>query len=160
MIKHLLCWILYSIFFGMAVMGQEMIVVDGQLVKKKLEVDKENAGVSFKSLFDQISFEEAVIKAKQQDNKVLIYFTATFCGACRVMEKVKFLNDSIPDVIRSLYIPVFNNHDSCGIELENVYNVHAFPTFIIVDNKKEVVKRHIGRMEIPDLTKFLSIHSK
>lgn len=154
--RFLLPSIIILTFSLQSVWAQQMVVVDGQFVEQKVNVEDEKTGIGFKSIFDKVSFNDAVIKAKQQNSKVLIYFTATYCGACRVMEKVKFPNDSLPGIIKSEYIAIINNHDSCGTDLEDAYNVHAFPTFIIVNSRKEEIGRHIGRMELPDLIKFLS----
>jgi thioredoxin 1 len=98
-----------------------------------------------KLLISQVEFEELIGLQTPAPGTVLpnftvIYFTASWCGACRSIK---------PDVIEQALPGV--NWLKCDVDANNYTpgycNVNSIPTFLIVADKKVVDKKSSNRME-------------
>ncbi|HLO98231.1 MAG TPA: thioredoxin family protein [Fimbriimonas sp.] len=77
---------------------------------------------------EKTAFEEA----KAQKKPVMVYFTTSWCGWCKIMEQQTF---SKPTVIKQAqaYIPLKLDAEKEGKNLAAKYKVHAYPHFIFVN---------------------------
>lgn len=133
------------------VLSQKMALVDGQMIELKDTVDRNNY---FKSIFLNVSFENVCEKATKEDKYIFLYFTSKGCGYCKLMERT-ILSDSITENFKEKYLCFKNNRDSCGYFLDTEFKIRAYPTFIILDDKRTIIKKHIGYMTLSELGLFL-----
>jgi thiol-disulfide isomerase/thioredoxin len=76
----------------------------------------------------------------------VIKFYSESCGPCKVLESnLNALNIEHEN---------FNIEDENTEELLAKYNVKGIPTLIILTDKEEVIKRHVGLLNINDLKKL------
>lgn len=89
-------------------------------------------------------FEKEVLK-----EKVLVDFSATWCGPCKMLGLVleKFDKKEI--------IPILKIDIDESTELANEYKISSVPTLIIFENGKEV-KRRSGYMTETELEKWVN----
>lgn len=80
---------------------------------------------------------------------MVLYFTATWCGPC------KMFKPTVQQVDSELGIGITYVDVDLSKDLAHRYNVNSVPT-IIVENNGTVVYRNSGVMSKPELTKVLS----
>ncbi len=115
------------------------------------------AHTSFAITFFEGTFEQAVAKTKNENKKLLIYFTAKWCGPCRYMEKNVFDTDSVTRITHQQFVVFKVDFDAWATKpLIEKYRVASLPTFIIVDSQESVEKRAIGRLYVAELVRFLT----
>lgn len=104
----------------------------------------------------EVTFKEAVAKAKQEHKPILIYFTGSdWCGPCiqldeKLFHTEKFVAFSEDNMV--LYMANFpRNTDLVSDENKRVnkqlsarYNQESFPTMIVVDENGNVLGRKNG----------------
>jgi thiol-disulfide isomerase/thioredoxin len=110
--------------------------------------------------FLDISFSEAQALASEQKKNIFLYFTAKWCGPCKVMELTVFPNDTISEELKDRYISLKVDADSwMGERLVKEFNVTGYPTIVIVDDAKSILKKHLGRMSEKKLMEFITTDS-
>lgn len=103
------------------------------------------------------TYEQALTKSQNENKKLLLYFTAKWCGPCRYMEKYVFDNDTVTTAFGSEYVALKIDSDAWNSKpLINKYYVSALPTFIILTSDEAVVRRTEGRMSVAQFSTFLS----
>lgn len=78
--------------------------------------------------------------------KLLKIYSDT-CGPCKVLEK----NLQLANIEHES----FNISSEQGEEIVDKYDVRAVPTLILLNDNNEVIKKHIGVMNVEDLKKFI-----
>lgn len=95
--------------------------------------------------FLDIPIDEAIKKANQENKKVLLYFTADWCGPCKYMDKFTFKNDTVKTYLSNHYVAVKINESTWkGEKLTKKFKVYAYPTFIILNQEGIIQKRFIS----------------
>lgn len=114
--------------------------------------------------FRSISFDEALKAAAQENKLVFIDFYTDWCGPCKKMAREVFPQKSVGDFMNAKFVNLKLNAEKEGKELAVRYKVSAYPTFVVLDTKGEVVadlkgsmdgRSFIGKLEAklnPDLT--------
>lgn len=106
------------------------------------------------------SYEEAREKAKAENKNLFISFTASWCGPCRLMEKIVFDNEKVTQYMDEHYIALHLN-----IEFEeymllqqrvNPEEAGGIPHVCILTPDEEVLKES-GSMTVHQMMKFLEI---
>ena len=82
-----------------------------------------------------------------KDGKVLLKFSASWCGPCKMLSKV------IEGV--ELNLPVIEIDIDEQFELSNMYQIRNVPTLVLLDNGEEV-KRKSGVMQAAQLKEFIN----
>ena len=107
--------------------------------------------------FLDISIEEALKKANQENKNVLLYFTADWCGPCKYMEKFTFKNDTVRTYLNDNFIALkINESTSKGEKLVRKFKIHLFPTFIVLNKEGIQQKIFFGRTSTKDFLAQLS----
>lgn len=97
------------------------------------------------------SYAAARAEAVKTGKPLMIYFTTTWCGYCKVMEKEAFVD---ADVLKqaSLYVPVKLDAEKEGKALAKRYEVTGYPTFVLTDPKEKVLGIAEGYKKPKDFT--------
>lgn len=95
-------------------------------------------GLTWKS-----DFAAAVRTAKQTKRPVLVYFTTSWCGYCRVMERETF-PDAAVGAQSARYIPVKLDAEKEGKELAKRFGVASFPNFLFLDGQEKLIAQFEG----------------
>lgn len=91
--------------------------------------------------------------SSEQPNKHLIIFSADWCDYCN-KAKNDIEKDNNHDKILSKYGIMYVDYDN-NKEIVNIYKIEKIPTFIILDNHGNEIKRKVGYKNITDLLHFL-----
>lgn len=97
--------------------------------------------------FRSISFDEALKVAANENKLVFIDFYTDWCGPCKKMAREVFPQKEVGDFMNAKFVNLKLNAEKEGKELAARYKVNAYPTFVILDTKGEVLADLKGSMD-------------
>lgn len=97
--------------------------------------------------FRHITFDEAIAAAKQENKMVFIDFYTDWCGPCKMMARDVFPQKHVGDFFNGKFVCVKFNAEKEGKELAKRFEVKAYPTFIVLNTKEEVLLDIKGGMD-------------
>lgn len=97
--------------------------------------------------FRAISFEEAIVAAKQENKLVFIDFFTDWCGPCKMMARETFPQKKVGDFMNERFVCLKLNAEKEGKELAARFEVKAYPTFIVLDADEKVMADLKGAMD-------------
>ena len=101
--------------------------------------------VSAQTNFRSITYDEALAAAKDENKLVFIDFYTDWCGPCKMMARDVFPQKSVGDYMNGKFVCIKLNAEKEGKELTALFQVKAYPTFIVTDvNKKVLMKKEGG----------------
>ena len=89
--------------------------------------------------FRSLDFKEAVKVAQQEKKLLFVDFYTDWCGPCKKMTKTVFPDKKVGDFMNKHFVSIKLNAEKEGKELAKLYQVQAYPTFIAVNDKEEIV---------------------
>ncbi len=89
------------------------------------------------------SYSSAIKKAKEENKRVFLDFSATWCGPCKMMEQKVFPDTLISNYLQKNYVCVKFMHDRSR-DLFESYGIKSFPTFVILENSGKEIYRFTG----------------
>lgn len=107
------------------------------------------------------SFEDALVKAQQENKPVFIDFYASWCGPCKALKRTTFKDAKVADYYNEHFINVSIDAESKqGINIARYYKIASYPTLIITDHngrkltsttgfKKPYILINFGRRIVP-----------
>lgn len=107
------------------------------------------------------SFEDALVKAEQENKAVFIDFYASWCGPCKELKRTTFKDAKVGDYYNNNFINVSIDAESKeGIHIARYYKVASYPTLVITDYngrkltsttgfKKPYILINFGRRVVP-----------
>lgn len=137
------------------VLGASLLLLP--MVWPDLSFSKEaTAAKSTSAIAWQQDFDAALKQAKQENKRVLLRFTAAWCGPCRVMENQSWPSEEVVHAVNQDWIPVYLDVDQASAQAAaQRYGIAAIPTIVAVDANGQVLARS-GFMSASKLSKFLS----
>ena len=94
--------------------------------------------------FRNISFDEGLAAAKQENKMVFIDFFTTWCGPCKKLSSEVFPDKSVGEYMNKTFVCLKMDAEKEGAELAKKYEVKAYPTMVILNDKGEVVTKVVG----------------
>lgn len=95
--------------------------------------------------FMDISFADALKKAKKEKKLIFVDAYAVWCGPCKWMEANTFRDKEVGEAFNKNFINLkIDMEKGEGPELARKYNVRAYPTLFLIDGEGNVVKRILG----------------
>jgi len=102
---------------------------------------KETKGIQFQD----ISYAEALKKAKSSNKLVFIDAYAVWCGPCKWMAANTFTDEAVGEFYNDNFINLkIDMEKGEGPELSRKLKVTAYPTLFFIDKEGEIVKRVLG----------------
>jgi len=98
--------------------------------------------------FKQISFEEALDKAQQENKLVFIDFYTEWCGPCKMMANNVFPNERVGEIYNREFINIQLDAEKEGKAAAQKYGVNAYPTTVFINGKGEMVYKKVGYRDI------------
>lgn len=101
--------------------------------------------------FENISFEEALAKARATGRKVFIDCHTKTCGPCRVMEHNVFPQKECGDYMNPRYVCLMQDmEEGEGPELAKRFNVGIYPTFLVINTDGTLCFMEMGSTKTAD----------
>ena len=95
--------------------------------------------------FQDLSYEDALAKAKQQGRKLFIDCYTTWCGPCKYMSETVFKQEKVGDFLNLNFICLkYDMEKGEGPELAKKFGVRAYPTFVIVNPDGTIRHKLVG----------------
>ena len=91
------------------------------------------------------SWEEALVKADQEDKLIFVDAYAKWCGPCKRMAKNVFTQAAVGEYFNSNFINMkLDMEEAESDEFKKSFKVSAYPTLFFIDGKENLVKRAVG----------------
>ena len=95
--------------------------------------------------FETGKFADVLAKAKKENKPIMMDAYTTWCGPCKMMDKMVFTNDTVADFYNANFIAYKADMEKGeGLELAKRYEVRAYPNFLFLDAEGNVLHRSVG----------------
>ena len=95
--------------------------------------------------FRDITFEEALKQAKSENKLVFMDCYTSWCGPCKNMADKVFPQKAAGDYFNPRFVCVkYDMEKGAGVELAKKFEVHAYPTFLMIRPDGSVQHRLVG----------------
>lgn len=96
-------------------------------------------------VFRNIPYEQLYKTARQENKLIFLYFHFNGCGACVKMEKTAFVDTKVADFMNTHFVNyTINTLEGDGIEINKNFHVRTHPTFMILDEKENILHKWVG----------------
>jgi thiol-disulfide isomerase/thioredoxin len=91
------------------------------------------------------TWEEALVKAQEEEKLIFVDAYAVWCGPCKRMAKNVFTKEDVGEYYNAHFINIkMDMEKEPGRAFGQTYPVSAFPTLFYIDEKGEVLKKVVG----------------
>ena len=98
-----------------------------------------------KIAFEKSTLQEALNKASSVGKLVFVDCYTEYCGPCKTMDALVFTLDSVADFFNSTFVNVkLDMLSEDGKQYADKYKIGAYPSFLLLDNKGEIVYKFVG----------------
>jgi thiol-disulfide isomerase/thioredoxin len=110
--------------------------------------------------FVEKPFDELLAMAKAEDKIIFIDAYTTWCGPCKQMAAKVFPLEEVGTVYNERFINAkFDMEKGEGPDLAKRYGVVAFPTYLFVDGKGDIVHKGIGYIPVEQFLELADVAS-
>lgn len=95
--------------------------------------------------FEHTSWKKVLKKAKEQDKLIFVDCYTSWCGPCKMMARDVFTQDHVADFFNSNFVNFkIDMEKGEGPDLKPGWKINAYPTFLVINSKGEVIHRVVG----------------
>jgi thioredoxin 1 len=94
-----------------------------------------------KKVFDD--YEEAIEYSKENNKKILVFFTAEWCGWCKEMKEKTIKDSEVENAIFQDKVICYIDMDK-NIQLKNKFKINKIPAYLILNEKQEILEKSFG----------------
>ncbi len=96
-------------------------------------------------VFHDVSFSEALKKAKKENKTIFLDAYTSWCGPCKKLKNFVFTDINVGAYFNSHFINLAVDMEKGeGLELARKFNVQAYPTLFFINPKGDIIKTVIG----------------
>ena len=100
--------------------------------------------------FDELSFEEALEKAKKSNKLLFVDCYTSWCGPCKILARDVFTDSEVGDYFNEHFISLkVDCEKGEGPRLRERFGVAGFPTLLFLNGEGEVVSKMVGASKQP-----------
>jgi thioredoxin-related protein len=149
-----------KLLFGVAILPLLSIAQENTLVS-----NAQGKGIAF---VHGMTWDQVLLRAKQENKYIFIDFYATWCGPCKWMDRQVYTNDTIGNLVNERFISVKLQMDSTASddasvkELHKVshdlglqYRIKAYPSFLFLAPDGEPVHKAAGAADVNGFMKII-----
>lgn len=101
------------------------------------------------------SWEDALLKAAQEDKIIFVDAYAEWCGPCKRMAREVFPEEEVGAFFNRHFINMkIDMEKGMGLEFRQKYPVSAFPTLFFIDSEGKIVQQAKGAKQVESLIKL------
>ncbi len=101
-------------------------------------------------------FATAQATAAASGDRVILFYTATWCVPCRIMKRTVWADEEVAAAVHDGFIPVLIDIDEPeAAEALERYRIEGTPTTIVTDSEGEVLYQYAGGISKTDFLKVL-----
>jgi thioredoxin len=105
--------------------------------------------------FFEGTWKEAVTKSKAENKPIFLDVYATWCGPCKMLERYTFSDKKVGAFFNANYINVsLDGEEAEGLRLMQKYNLHAYPSLLVIDQEENAKAVATGFMSPKNLVDF------
>lgn len=97
--------------------------------------------------FRSLTFDQAVEAAKAENKLVFIDVYTSWCGPCKKMASDVFPQKKVGDFMNEHFVCIKLDAEKEGADVAKLFNVRAYPTFVIAGTDKKEVNTLVGYNE-------------
>jgi len=112
--------------------------------------------------YSQLSFNDALTKAKSENKKVIVDVYTDWCGWCKKMDAEAYSNDEVKKIIEDNFVFVklnaegknkitYNGKQYTEEELSYYFEVFSFPTTIFLESDGKLIEYRYDNMKMKNL---------
>lgn len=108
--------------------------------------------------FAQGTLKDVLSQAQKTNKLVFIDCYTSWCGPCKMMDKLVFTNDTVANFFNKTFINYkmdMEKGEGPGVAVQ--YKVTSYPTYLFLDGAGKVIHRSGGRMPVAD---FIAVGQK
>ncbi len=112
------------------------------------------------NLFHRGSFNEVKTKAREDKKLIMVDVYTTWCGPCKLMDRTTFKDKKVVGLLNSKFVPFkIDAEKGEGIEIAKKYKVAGYPCMLILDEKGNLIDKHLGYMPASNFLDWLKKNS-
>lgn len=105
--------------------------------------------------FQDLSWEEVLIKAQEENKLIFVDVFATWCGSCRKMKKYSYTDSTFTHFMNENFINISYDYERGeGLKFVKNYTVDRWPSLFLMSAKGKVLNKTTGYVPPSD---FLTI---
>lgn len=107
--------------------------------------------------FQNITFNQALMKAKKEHKFVFMNVYAVWCGPCTQLKKTTFKSEKVGNTFNKNFVNIsIDAEKGEGIELSRKYEVNAHPLMLVISPDGKIQKRILGFVNEDQLLKEMN----
>lgn len=120
----------------------------------KINAQQHNLNAAKGVIFQNITLDSAVKKAKAENKYVFISLYATWCGWCTIMKNNTYTNKALGEYFNARFVSLrINGEKGNGRTIRNKYGVTAYPTQFVINPQGQLITGSVGYKKPADLLK-------
>ena len=106
--------------------------------------------------FEHTSWKKVLKKAKKEDKLIFVDCHTSWCGPCKMMAKDVFTQDHVADFFNNNFVNFkIDMEKGEGPELKPGWKINAYPTFLVINSKGEVIHRVVGAYGADEFIEYI-----
>ena len=102
--------------------------------------------------FEKLSFEQALVKSKNENKVLFVDAYATWCGPCKKLAKTTFVDKKVEKVFNSKFVNIkIDVDESSSLKFVEQFQVNSIPTMLFFDKNGQLIKRLEGYYDEEEL---------
>lgn len=105
--------------------------------------------IVFTEVTTQQEWEEALSKAKANDQLIFVDVYATWCGYCKKMDREVYSQERIGEFYNAKFVNIrLDGEAGIGPEIVKRYEITGFPELLFINAANELISKGVGYIEI------------
>ena len=129
-----------------------ILMIACSLGHAELQLDENNdSGIQF----EHATWQEILLKAKNENKLIFIDAYTTWCGPCKMMAKNVFTDTDVGSLFNQNFVNVkLDMEKEPGLSLKSKLNVTAYPTLIFIDANENIEHKAVGALNKLEFLNF------